>query len=629
MTPPSTPARKNIAFGLIVAALGVVYGDIGTSCLYGLRICFEGSRALPATADNVLGLLSLIFWSLAILICIKYLVIVLRADNNGEGGVLALMTLLMKAKNGHTAKRGIILILGLFGAALLYGDGLITPVISVLSAVEGLTTAAPHYGIFVVPISLIILVLLFTFQKHGSGKIGSVFGPVMFIWFAVIGMLGLFSITSDPLVLSAVDPRHAVRFFVQNRIHGFFTLGTIFLVLTGAEALYQDIGHFGKKPIRAGWFYIVFPALVLNYFGQGAFLLRHPTLTDNLFYRLAPHWALVPMVVLATVATVIASQAVISGVFSLARQTVQLGFFPRLAIIHTSNEQIGQVYVPVFNGLLCAGSIVLVLAFKKSESLAGAYGVAVSLTMLITTLLLYLAMLRLWKWNFYAASSLSAVFLIMNFAFFLATLMKIKDGGWVSLVVAAAVFITNLTWDRGRRILRQHIMSAAISMKDFIADVVAIKPIRVPGISVFLAGNQAGVPRTLLHNYKHNKILHETVVILTVVTRDVPHIKEPERIIAEELGNGFYWLTLYYGFSETPDIPAALSRAHVQGLAFDPMLTTYFLGRETLLPSRKKGPLPNWRKVLFSFLSRNACDASKFFCIPPNRVIEIGIQIEL
>jgi KUP system potassium uptake protein len=629
MTPPSTPVRQSLAFGIIVAALGVVYGDIGTSCLYGLRICFEGPRALPATAENILGLLSLIFWSLAILISIKYLVIVLRADNNGEGGVLALMTLLMKAKNGRTAKRGIILILGLFGAALLYGDGLITPVISVLSAVEGLTTATPQYGIFVVPIALVILVLLFWFQKHGSGKIGSVFGPIMFIWFAVIGMLGLNSIAADPNVLLAFDPRHAVRFFLVNRIHGFFTLGTIFLVLTGGEALYQDIGQFGKKPIRAGWFYIVFPALICNYFGQGAFLLRNPTLTNNLFYRLAPHWMLVPYVVLATIATVIASQAVISGVFSLARQTVQLGFFPRLAIIHTSNEQIGQVYVPVFNGLLCAGSIVLVLAFKKSESLAGAYGVAVALTMLITTLLLYLTMLRLWKWNFYAASSLSAVFLIMNFAFLLATLMKIKDGGWVSLVVAAAVFITNLTWDRGRRVLRQHIMSAAISMQDFIADVVAIKPIRVPGISVFLAGNQAGVPRTLLHNYKHNKILHETVVILTVITKDVPHIQEPERIIATELGNGFYWLTLYYGFSETPDIPAALSQAHVQGLVFDPMLTTYFLGRETLLPSRKKSPLPNWRKVLFAFLSRNACDASKFFCIPPNRVIEIGIQIEL
>jgi KUP system potassium uptake protein len=629
MTSLSPQTQHKAAFGLIIAALGVVYGDIGTSCLYGLRICFDGPRALPTTSDNILGLLSLIFWSLAILISIKYLAIVLRADNNGEGGVLALMTLLTKAKKSPAASGGIILMLGLFGAALMYGDGLITPVISVLSAVEGLTTAAPRYGIFVVPISLVILILLFSFQKHGSGKIGSVFGPIMFIWFTVIGFLGLFSITANPLVLTAADPRHAVWFFLQNRLHGFFTLGTVFLVLTGGEALYQDIGHFGKNPIRAGWFFIVFPALLLNYFGQGAFLLRNPTLTDNLFYRLAPPWAQVPLVVLATAATVIASQAVISGVFSLARQTVQLGYFPRLDIIHTSNIQIGQVYVPVFNGLLCAGTIILVLAFKKSESLAGAYGVAVAMTMLITTLLLYLAMRKLWKWNLFAASALSAVFISMNIAFFLATLMKIKDGGWVSLVVAAAVFITNLTWDRGRRLLRQNIMTAAISMKDFIAEVVALKPIRVPGISVFLAGNQAGVPRTLLHNYKHNKILHDKVVVLTVITKDVPHVQETERINATELGNGFYWLILYYGFSETPDIPAALAKAQVPGLNFDPMETTFFLGRETLLASRKKGHLPNWPKGVFAFLSRNACDASKFFCIPPNRVIEIGVQIEL
>ena len=512
MTSLSPQTQSKVPFGLIIAALGVVYGDIGTSCLYGLRICFDGPRALPATSGNILGLLSLIFWSLAILICVKYLVIVLRADNNGEGGVLALMTLLTKVKKSPAPSGGIILMLGLFGAALMYGDGLITPVISVLSAVEGLTTAAPRYGIFVVPISLVILILLFSFQRHGSGKIGSVFGPIMFIWFTVIGFLGLISLTANPLVLTAVDPRHAVRFFIQNRVHGFFTLGTVFLVLTGGEALYQDIGHFGKNPIRAGWFFIVFPALLLNYFGQGAFLLRNPTLTDNLFYRLAPHWAQGSLVVLATAATVIASQAVISGVFSLARQTVQLGYFPRLDIIHTSNIQIGQVYVPVFNGLLCAGTVILVLAFKKSESLAGAYGVAVAMTMLITTLLLYLAMRKLWKWNLFTAAGLSAIFITMNVAFFLATLMKIKDGGWVSLVVAAAVFITNLSWDRGRRLLRQNITTAAISMKDFIAEVVALKPLRVPGISVFLAGNQAGVPRTLLHNYKHNlKTLNQKI----------------------------------------------------------------------------------------------------------------------
>jgi KUP system potassium uptake protein len=629
MVPSSYTIPQKATFGLIVASLGVVYGDIGTSCLYGLRMCFTGSRALPVTSDNILGILSLIFWSLAILISIKYLVIVLRADNNGEGGVLALMTLLMKAQKSPHTSRGIILLLGLFGAALMYGDGLITPVITVLSSVEGLTTFAPQYGFLVVPICLIILLFLFSFQKYGSGKIGAVFGPLMLVWFTVIGFLGLLSIAANPVVLSAVDPRHAVAFFMQNHIRGFFTLGTVFLVLTGGEALYQDIGHFGKSPIRAGWFYIVFPALILNYFGQGAFLLRCPSLTENLFYRLAPQWAFAPLFVLANVATIIASQAVISGVFSLARQTVQLGFFPRLAIIHTSNIQIGQVYVPVFNGLLCAGTIILVLAFKKSDSLAGAYGVAVAMTMLITTLLLYLAMLKLWKWNIFASTALSAVFISMNIAFLFATLMKIKDGGWISLAVAATVFVTNLTWDRGRRQLRQNIATAAISMKDFIADVVLLKPIRVPGISVFLAGNQAGVPRTLLHNYKHNKIIHEKVVILTVVTVEIPHVHDTDRFKVEELGNGFYWLTLYFGFSETPDIPKALEKAQVPGLYFDPMQTTFFLGRETLLASRKKRQLPNWRKGVFLFLSRNSCDASKYFSIPPNRVIEIGVQIEI
>jgi KUP system potassium uptake protein len=629
MTPSTSLSFQKLTFGFIIAALGVVYGDIGTSPLYALRICFDGPRALPVTSGNILGILSLILWSLIILISIKYLVIVLRADNNGEGGVLALMTLLMKGRKKSLVTTSAVLFLGLFGASLLYGDGLITPVISVLSAVEGLTTVAPHYTIFVVPISLVILILLFWFQKHGSGKIGAVFGPIMLIWFGIIAMLGLFSVVDNPVVLTAIDPRHAVWFFIQNRIHGFFTLGTVFLVLTGGEALYQDIGHFGKKPIRAGWFYIVFPALILNYFGQGAFLLRNPTLTGNLFYRLAPQWSLVPLVVLATIATIIASQAVISGVFSLARQTVQLGFFPRLSIIHTSNTTIGQVYVPVFNGLLCAGAIILVLAFKKSESLAGAYGVAVAMTMLITTVLLYLAMRNLWHWNFFTASGLTAVFIGMNIAFLCATLMKIKDGGWVSLVVAAIVFMINITWSRGRRLLSDQIMTSAISMKDFIADVMTIKPIRVPGLSVFLAGNQAGVPRTLLHNYKHNKILHNNVVVLTVLTKDIPYVNKEDRIHVTVLGSGFYWLTAHFGFSETPDIPALLAQARIPGLFFDPMQTTFFLGRETLIPVRKKGHFPNWRKGLFAFLSRNACDASKFYCIPPNRVIEIGVQIEL
>jgi KUP system potassium uptake protein len=629
MATSTLPAHQRLTFGLVVAALGVVYGDIGTSPLYGLRICFEGPRALPVTPENVLGLLSLIFWSLVVLISVKYLVLVLRADNKGEGGILALMTLLTKARKNPVLRHGLILTLGLFGASLLYGDGLITPVISVLSAVEGLNTVTPSFGIFIVPISLGILLFLFWFQKHGSGTIGKVFGPIMLLWFTAIAVLGLFSIVKNPMVLLAIDPRCAVSYFLLNRIHGFFTLGTVFLVLTGGEALYADIGHFGKSPIRAGWFYLVFPALLLNYFGQGAYLLQHPADAENLFYRLAPQWMLLPCVVLATAATVIASQAVISGVFSLARQSIQLGYFPRLSIIHTSSTTIGQVYLPAINGLLCVGTVILVLAFRHSEKLAGAYGVAVATTMLITSILLFLVMRRLWKWNLFVSCGIISLFLLCDISFFSANLMKIKDGGWVSIAVAIVAYFLMLTWDKGRVMLREKIVSAAVSMKDFLADVVTLKPIRVPGTAVFLAGNTAGVPRTLLHNYKHNKILHDHVVILTVVTREIPRVEDTERADVSELGNGFYWITLHYGFSETPDIPATLKKVAVKGVSFDPMQTTYFLGRETLVPSLRRETMPRWRKSAFSFLSRNACDASKFFCIPPNRVIEIGIQIEL
>jgi KUP system potassium uptake protein len=555
---------------------------------------------------------------------------VLKADNNGEGGVLALMTLLLKSKqNISNFKSIIILFLGLFGAALLYGDGLITPVISVLSAVEGISSVSPSYDIFIIPSALIILLTLFAFQKHGSGKIGLVFGPIMFIWFFVIGLLGFISILKNPSIFMALDPRYSVYFFLENKMHGFFILGTIFLVLTGGEALYQDIGHFGKKPVRTGWFFIVFPALILNYFGQGAYLLNNPEHADNLFYRLSPSWATIPMVILATVATVIASQAVISGVFSLAKQTVQLGYFPRLSIFHTSSTHIGQVYVPFFNGVLVFGAVILILAFGKSEKLAGAYGVAVSLTMLITTVLLFFAMRQIWKWNFFAAFLPTIIFLSMNVAFLCATLMKIKDGGWISLFIATAIIITNYIWENGRINLRRTIFSAAISMEDFLKEIEKIKPIRVPGIAVFLAGSLAGVPRTLLHNYKHNKILHEKIVILTVLTEEIPIVKEENRMELKDYGLGFYWISLRYGFTETPNILMALSKAKLLGLVFDPMQTTYFLGRETLIVKRKKGRLPNWAKTFFAFLSKNACDASKFFNIPANRVIEIGIQIEM
>jgi len=626
---PSPASKRPVTFGLIIAALGVVYGDIGTSPLYAFRLCFNGTNALPASPENVLGLLSLIFWLLIILITLKYLSFVLRADNNGEGGILALMTLLTKATKTPMLKRGGILLLGLFGAALMYGDGLITPAISVLSAVEGLTSVTPALTPFILPVSIGILFFLFWFQKHGSNAIGKIFGPIMLLWFATIALLGIFSIIKNPMVLVAIDPCYAVPFFVHNKIHGFLALGTIFLVLTGGEALYADMGHFGKGPIKRGWFYIVFPALIFNYFGQGAFLLRNPNQASNLFFQMGPQWLTFPLVVLATAATVIASQAVISGVFSLTRQAVQLGYFPRLVITHTSKTTIGQVYVPVFNWLLCIGTILLILGFKKSDNLAGAYGVAVSTTMLITTFFLSLVMTKIWKWNTLTSMFLCGIFFIIDFVFFCANILKIKDGGWVSISIAFAMIFLMLTWDDGRRLLREHITNAALAMQAFLADVIAMKPTRVAGTAVFLAGNPTGVPRTLLHNYKHNKVLHTNVVIVTVVTLEIPYVNEADRLSVTNLGSGFYWITAQFGFSETPDIPKTLESASVKGLSFDQMQTTYFLGRETLITTKRNSKMMFWQKGVFSFLSRNACDASNFFHIPPNRVIEIGIQIEL
>lgn len=623
------PSKKRLfSPGIIIAAMGVVYGDIGTSPLYAFRICFSGKSGIAVSPDNVLGILSLIFWSLFLLISLKYLSFVLRADNRGEGGILALLTLLIHKVGSSPMRRGIVVFLGLFGASLLYGDGLITPVISVLSAIEGLSIITPAFNVFVLPISLAILITLFWFQRKGSGNIGAVFGPVMVVWFVVIALLGVMSIVKNPMVFASIDPRYAFSFFAHNNIKGFLTLGSVFLVLTGGEALFADMGHFGKKPIQQGWFYFVFPALMLNYFGQGSYLLLHPENIDNLFYRLAPQWSILPMVILATMATVIASQACISGAFSLARQSVQLGFCPRLNIVHTSSETIGQVYVPEINGLLCLGSIFLVIGFKTSDSLAGAYGVAVATTMLITTMLLFLVMRRIWKWPLVISAVIFSVFFTLDLAFFSANIIKVLDGGWVSIVVAVTAFTLMTTWDRGRVILRHNVESAAVSMKDFISDVKTFKPTRVPGTAVFLAGNPTGTPRTLLHNFKHNKVIHNTVVCLTVTTEEVPRVEESKRIDVSDLGNGFFWITARYGFSETPDVPQLLLSAKSFGINCDMMQTTFFLGRETLIPSQN-GKMPQWRKGVFAFLSRNACDASKFFHIPPNRVIEIGIQIEL
>ncbi len=615
---------------MILAALGVVYGDIGTSPLYALRECFVGPHRVPVTPDNVLGLLSLVLWTLVILVCIKYLGLIMRADNRGEGGVLALMTLVTRGRDAGQRGRRLLIVFGLFGACLLYADAMITPAISVLSAVEGLNVATRFFQPYVVGISLVILTVLFLFQYRGTARIGAVFGPVMFLWFVVISVLGIRAIITEPSVLWAVNPWCAVRFFVNNGWMGFGVLGALFLIMTGAEVLYADMGHFGKRPIRAGWFYLVFPALLLNYFGQGAHLITNPHLTQNLFFQLVPSWALYPMVVLATAATVIASQAVISGAFSLTRQAIQLNYCPRLAIRQTSSAAIGQVYVPVVNWLVLLCTVALILGFRESGKLASAYGVAVATTMLITTLIMYVVARRIWGWSRLVSIPVVGAFLIFNVAFFVSNILKVGAGGWVPLVIGGAFYAVIVTWNKGRLYLKRKLDSFVIPIDMFLDDLRRQKPPRVSGTAVFLTGNSDGTPRTLLHNFKHNKILHDRIILLTIRTEEIPRIAPEERAEIVDLGQGFYRLQLTFGFSESPDLRLAFRQLRTTGFEMDVFDTTFFLGRETLVAAeRSTFPGMGWQKFLFAFLSRNALDATKYFNLPANRVVEIGAQIEI
>jgi KUP system potassium uptake protein len=622
--------KSKVLAGLTLAALGVVYGDIGTSPLYAFRLCFN--EANPPTVASILGVLSLIFWSLAGLITFKYLTLVLRADNRGEGGILALMALIRHGASTTSARSTRIIVgCGLFGAALLYGDGLIAPAISVLSAVEGLQVAAPALHYWVVPLSLVILVGLFWLQKHGTQRVGTVFGPIMAIWFVVIAILGLRHIVLMPSVLSAINPSYAVAFFIEHRFHAFVTMGTVFLCMTGGEDLYLDMGHFGRLPMRIGWFALVLPALLINYFGQGAYLLMHlnePNAQSQLFYRLAPESFLYPLVILATIATVIASQAVISGAFSLTRQAMQLGYCPRQNIIHTSESTIGQVYLPAVNGILLVGTITLVLGFRNSDSLAGAYGLAVSMTMLLTTVMMTVFMMRKWQWHPALVFLVTAPIFILDITFFASNSLKLPNGGWVGLSVAIVMFIIMITWQRGRLLISHRVTDASLPIADFIQDVLRSKPLRVPGTAIFLTGNADVVPRTLLHNYKHNRILHDNIILLRVANEEVPRIHASEKVTVDRLDAGFTRIIARYGFSEDPNLTTLLLNMSVPGLNLDPMKCTFFLGRETLI-LRKSRNMQSWRKHLFSYLSRNAWDASKFFRIPPTRVIELGVQMEL
>jgi KUP system potassium uptake protein len=611
-----------------VGALGVVYGDIGTSVLYAMRECFAGTHPIAPTAGNVLGVLSLIFWALIVVVTIKYLIFVLRADNRGEGGILALMSLVRSGRESALRSRWFIGAIGIFGAALLYGDGVITPAISVLSAVEGLSLVAPVFETIVLPATILILFGLFLFQKRGTGRVGAVFGPVTLLWFATLAVLGIMHVWREPRVFGALNPLHAVDFFARNRWSGFITLGTVFLVVTGGEALYADLGHFGKRPIRVAWFAIVLPALILNYFGQGALLLREPTAAPNLFYKMAPSWALIPLVLLATAATVIASQAVISGVFSLTRQAVQLGYAPRLEISHTSAREIGQIYIPTVNWALCFGCIALVVGFGNSSNLAAAYGVAVTTTMVITTVLLFTVERELWGWSLAGSIAFTVFFLTIDFAFFGANMVKVTHGGWFPLLVAGAIFTVMTTWRRGRRILADRIREEAFADEDFVSSIMRKSPPRVSGTAVFMDRTVDGIPLALLHNLKHNKVLHERVVLLTIVTEEIPYVADEEQVYVKDLGLGIYRIVARHGFMEYADVPEMLASLDLPGVSFDPDHTTFFLGRETLLATERPG-MAIWRERLFSWMNRNAQGAALFFRLPPNRVVEVGAQIEL
>jgi len=613
---------------LLVGTIGVVYGDIGTSPLYTMRQVFSGAHALPLTSANVLGILSIVFWSLIVIVTLKYVMLMMSADNRGEGGILALTALVSRGLEEHPDLRWWLVGFGIFGAAMFYGDSMITPAISVLGAVEGLEIIAPQLHPFVVPAAIIVLVALFAIQKRGTASVGAFFGPIMCVWFGALGVLGLVQIIQVPAVTAAINPWYAITFIAANPTAAFLSLGAVVLAVTGAEALYADMGHFGASPIRRAWIFFVFPALVLNYFGQGALLLTDPTAVKNPFYLLAPAWALIPLVILATCAAVLASQAVISGAFSLTRAAIQMGYCPRLTILHTSDRQIGQIYVPFINWMLLAGVVLLVVGFRNSDNLGGAYGIAVTLAMLIDSILIFVVMRRSWKWPVLAAALVSAPLMLIDVAFLSSNALKIPDGGWFPIAIGIAVFTLLTTWKRGRALLMQRLADDGMPLDLFIQSIDASPPARVTGTAVFLSGTHNSVPHALLHNLKHNKVLHERVVFLTIVPRDIPYVPLPERFETMSLGCNFFQIDAFYGFKEDPDVPALLEGTARKGFVFDMMQTSFFVSRETLIPT-VKGGMALWREKLFVSMSKNATKASEFFQVPTNRVVELGTQVEL
>ncbi|WP_028224463.1 potassium transporter Kup [Paraburkholderia ferrariae] len=625
----STHVAKQSMPSLAVAAIGVVFGDIGTSPLYSLKEAFSPDHGIPLNDTSILGVISLLFWAIMIVVSVKYVLFVMRADNNGEGGVLALMALALRTfkRSGRAAL--VLTGLGIFGACMFYGDAVITPAISVISAVEGLEIAAPKLAHLVVPLTMVILVALFWIQRHGTALVGRLFGPIMVLWFVTIGVLGLSHIVQTPGVIAALNPYYAVSFMGEHMLQAYVVLGSVVLVLTGAEALYADMGHFGARPIRVAWYVLVMPSLVLNYFGQGALLMQNHKAIENPFFLLAPDWALLPLVVLSTVATVIASQAVISGAYSLTSQAILLGYVPRMKVLHTSDLAIGQIYVPVVNWLLLFIILCIVVGFKSSDNLAAAYGIAVTATMVITTVLLSVVMTEIWKWNKALVALIIGIFLAVDLGFFGANLLKVEEGGWLPLGIGALLFFLLMTWYKGRMIVKERTAADGIPLMPFLQGLLAHPPHRVSGTAIYLTGSDTMVPVSLLHNLKHNKVLHERTIFLTFVIRDIPYVPDAERLSVKDIGGGLYLVKADYGFNETPDVKAVLQEVgKAEGTNFEMMDTSFFIARETVVPTQLPG-MSIFRERVFAWMHQNAAKPTDFFSIPANRVVELGTKIEI
>ncbi|MGV3629173.1 MAG: potassium transporter Kup [Betaproteobacteria bacterium] len=623
------PRLKQSRAALTLAALGIVYGDIGTSPLYAVKETFAPGHGIPLTTETITGGISAIFWALMLVVSLKYVVLIMRAHNKGEGGIMALLALASSACKNNPRQYAAILFAGLAGAALFYGDAVLTPAISVLSAVEGLEIGTSAFKHYVLPIAIAVLITLFSFQRYGTARVGALFGPIVILWFLALGAAGIHGILQAPAILQALNPAHGFVFVTQHGIASFIVLGAVLLAFTGAEALYADMGHFGKQAIRIAWFSLVFPALALNYLGQGALLIINPAAISNPFYLLYPQWALYPMVALATAATVIASQATISGAYSLTRQAIQLGYLPRMSVLQTSAKEMGQIYMPAVNWILLVVVLAAVVGFGNSSSLASAYGVAVTGTMLVTTFLTFFVIRYVWGYNLALCIAATGFFILLDLAFFSSSLLKISSGGWFPLVLGAMMLVVMLTWHRGRRILAERLQTSAIPVQEFLASLFKYPPHRVPGTAVFMVANPDAVPHALLHNLSHNKVLHERVVILTVTIADTPWVPFNERVSVESLGNGCWRIRMRFGFKNPVDVPQALALCCEHGLAFEMMETSFFLSRETLIPVIGEGGMALWRERLFAAMARNASSVVEYFHLPANRVIELGTRIEI